>query len=295
SRVSTAPLFVYDREALLSLLPSAKLDATLTGEVQAFLNLIGHIPATEVGVPSVLTDELLRFDPAATVGAVGTLPNGYVDQNDGVVLYRQNWTDPNATMLVFRSGPMAESHSGLDANSLRIWKGGYWLTGDANIYSASGIQQLSDKFNTLTVGGRSQSHHDGPALLSNFLSDTLVSMQGQAASGYLLPGSPTGNQSNVLDYRRSVTYLPDVDAFVIVDRVSARDSTQSKVFRWHSKAVPMIAGNTFTLTQGTQRCVGALLTSATLGLQAFKLGNDTSVVTSNAVTVTVGSNPTVTL
>src|SRR6185312_15218798 len=116
SRVSTAPLFVYDREALLSLLPSAKLDATLTGEVQAFLNLIGQIPATEVGVPSVLTDELLRFDPAATVGAVGTLPNGYVDQNDGVVLYRQNWTDPNATMLVFRSGPMAESHSGLDAN-----------------------------------------------------------------------------------------------------------------------------------------------------------------------------------
>ena len=64
ARVSNAPMFMYDREAMLDVLPSAKLDATLASQVQAWLNLIGQVPTREVGVPSVLTDELLHFDPA---------------------------------------------------------------------------------------------------------------------------------------------------------------------------------------------------------------------------------------
>ncbi len=80
---------------------------------------------------------------------------------------------------------------------------------------------------------------------------------------------------------------------MIVDRVTARDSTQAKVWRWHSLNAAVISGNTFTLTnpKADQRCVGTVLSPATavLGSVPIKLGNtgDTTTVTSHAVTVSL--------
>jgi hypothetical protein len=171
-----------------------------------------------------------------------------------------------------------------------IWKGSFWISANANIYSHSGIEQLTDKYNNLTVGGTGQSHQSGMRIVSTpQVSDALVAIRGQAAEGYFPPGSRVRQTSLVSDYLRTVAYLPPQDAFVIVDRVTVRDSSQTKVFRWHSKNPATLAGNTFALTNpaGDQRCVGTVLTPATLGSQVFKLGNDTSAVSSNAVTVTL--------
>jgi hypothetical protein len=289
ARASMAPEFIYDRQAMFQIRDAAN-DLTLGSSAQTWLNWIGQVPVNELGAPAVLVDELLRYDPIQSAAPdLSALPNGAVATGAGEMIYRQSWTDPNATAFAFRSGPQSESHASLDANGLEIWKGGYWITGNANIYSASGIQQLSDKFNTLTVGGRSQSHHDGPALVSTVLSDTLVVVRGQAASAYLLPGNPTGNKSNVSDYLRTVVYLPTQDVFVVVDHVTAVDATQAKVFRWHTKDVPQVSGNTFRLQNpaGDERCFGTVLlpTDAVLGVQSFMLGSTIGQVTSNAVTV----------
>jgi hypothetical protein len=291
ARVSTGPMFTYDRIAMLDVLASAKVDGTLAAQVQTWLNLVDQAPAREIGVPSVLTDELLHYDPAQPAGGdLSGLPKGYLEQGDGVLIYRQSWTDPNATVLAFRSGPTGESHSGEDANSLRIWKGSFWVSADANIYSASGIQQTTDKYNDLTVGGVGQSHHDGAAIVASYVSDTLVVVRGQAKDAYYLPGNFTANKSSVSDYLRTVVYLPQQDMFVIVDRATIVDPTKTKVWHWQVKNAPQISGNTFTLTNpaGDGRCQGSVLapTDVALGVETFALGAG-GAVSSYGVTVTL--------
>jgi hypothetical protein len=284
ARVSTAPLFTYDRIAMLDVLASAKVDATLASQVQAWLSLVDQVPTREVGVPSVLTDELLHYDPAQSAASdLSGLPKGYLDQGDGAFIYRQSWTDPNGTVLVFRSGPMGESHSGLDANSLRIWKGSFWVSADANIYSASGIQQATQGYNSLTVGGTGQTHHDGAYLVATQTSDTLVVVRGQASTGYLPVGTHAGDKTSVPDYLRTVAYLPQQDVFVIVDRATVVDASKAKVWRWQMKDIPQVSGNTFRLQNpaGDARCFGSVLlpTDAALGVESYG--------TSNAVTVSM--------
>jgi len=291
SRISTAPFFTYDRIAMLDMLAPAKVDGVLASQVQAWLNLVDQAPAREIGAPSVLTDELLHYDPAQPAAAdLSSLPKGYLEKGDGVLIFRQSWTDPNATAMVFRSGPTGESHSGLDANSLRIWKGSFWISADANIYSASGIQQTTDKFNDLTVGGVGQSHHDGAAIVASHVSDTLVVARGQAKDAYYLPGNFAGNKSSVSDYLRTVVYLPQQDVFVIVDRTTIVDPTKTKVWHWHVNAAPQVSGNTFTLSNpaGDGQCQGSVLapTDVALGTETFALGGG-GAVSSYGVTVTL--------
>jgi hypothetical protein len=284
ARVSTGPMYTYDRIAMLDVLASAKVDGTLAAQVQTWLNLVDQVPAREIGVPSVLTDELLHYDPAqSAAGDLSGLPKGYLEQGDGALIYRQSWTNPNATVMAFRSGPTGESHSGEDANSLMIWKGSFWISADANIYSASGIQQTTDKRNSLTVGGVGQSHHDGAAIVASYVSDTLVVARGQAKDAYYLPGNFAANRSSMSDYLRTVTYLPQQDVFVIVDRATAVDASKSKVWRWHMKDIPQVSGNTFRLQNpaGDARCFGSVLlpNDAALGVESYG--------TSSAVTVSM--------
>jgi hypothetical protein len=291
ARVSTGPMYTYDRIAMLDVLPSAKVDGTLAAQAQAWLNLVDQAPAREIGVPSVLTDELLHYDPAqSSAGDLSSLPKGYLEQGDGALIYRQSWTDPNATVMAFRSGPTGESHSGEDANSLRIWKGSFWISADANIYSASGIQQTTDKFNSLTVGGVGQSHHDGAAIVASQISDTLVAVRGQAKDAYYLPGSFATNRSSVSDYLRTVVYLPQQDLFVIVDRATIVDATKTKVWHWQVKNAPQVSGNTFRLSNaaGDAQCQGSVLapTDVALGTETFALGSG-GAVSSYGVTVTL--------
>jgi hypothetical protein len=293
ARVSNAPMYIYNRETMLTTLAAANAGSLLNAQAQRWLALIGQVPSAlnDAG----LATELLYYDPSAPVAAdLSGLPTSYFAQGAGDFISRQSWTDPNATAWVFESGPLRESHSSDDANGLMIWKGSFWVSADANIYSQSGINQATADFNNLTVGGNGQKNSytaNGGQIVGTQVSDSLVVVRGQAANAYGFPPGISTGRSVLRDDLRTVTYLPVQDAFVIVDRVTVVDSTQPKVWRWHTQGVPTITGNTFTLANpaGTERCFGTVLSpvDAVLGVQSYALGGTPMQVTSNAVTVTL--------
>lgn len=293
ARVSTAPMYIYNRENMLTVLAVANAGSTLNAQAQSWLALIGQVPYA-LDDPN-LVNELLYYDPSApSVADFSGLPKSYLAPGAGDFIYRQSWTDPNATTLVFESGPLGESHTSDDANGLMIWKGSFWISANANISSHSGIEQATANYNNLTVGGNGQHNGvgaNGGQIVGTQVSDALVVVRGQAKDAYGYPPGTGNGLRPVSDYLRTVAYLPQQDVFVIVDRATVVDPTQAKVWRWHVSGVPVIVGNTFTLSNaaaGNARCVGSVLlpSDAVLGTQAFNLGI-AGAVSSYAVTVTL--------
>jgi hypothetical protein len=234
---------------------------------------------------------LLYYDPSApSVTDFSGVPKGYLAQGAGDFIYRQSWTDLNTTVLVFESGSLGQSHISDDANGLLLWKGTSWVSANANIYSNSGIEQATANYNNLTVGGEGQKAGFGIGKIvgTPFLSDTLVVIRGQAANAYGYPPGIGNGLRPVTDYLRTVTYLPVQDAVIVVDRVTVVDSTQAKVWHWHSLNPAVVNGNTFTLVNpaGTQRCVATVLLPTTAALASASLAANTDLH-SNVVTVTL--------
>jgi hypothetical protein len=290
ARVSNAPMYIYNREAMLVVRAAANAGSVLDAQAQYWLALIGQAPyALDDGN---LGNELLYYDPSAPSAAdLSGLPKGYLSPGAGDFIYRQSWTDPNATVMVFESGPLSESHMSLDANGLMIWKGSFWISASANIYSHSGIVQATQNYNNLTVGGIGQTHFNGGQIVAiPQVSDQLVVVRGQAEAAYIIEPVHHPTVGSLSDYLRTVAYLPQQDVFVIVDRATAADAPNTKVWRWHSLNPATILGNTFTLANpaGDQRCVGTVLlpTDAVLGAETIALGSG-GAVSSHAVTVTL--------
>ena len=290
ARVSNAQMYIYNREAMLMALASANAGATLNAQAYRWLTMIGQIPYSLTD--GNLANELLYYDPSAPSAAdLSGLPKGYLSPGAGDFIYRQSWTDPATTVMVFESGPLHESHMSLDANGLMIWKGSFWISASANIYSHSGIEQPTQNYNNLTVGGIGQMHHDGARILATSVSDNLVVVRAQADTAYFWPPDYRAKSSVAPYYVRTVAYLPRQDVFVIVDRATAADASSVKVWRWQMKDIPQISGNTFRLQNpaGDARCFGSILspTDAVLGVQPYTLESTPGQVTSNAVTVTL--------
>jgi hypothetical protein len=289
ARVSNAPMYIYNRINMLINMAAANAGATLNSQVQRWLTLIGQAPYTLND--GNLANELLYNNPSApSVADLSSVPLSYLSPGVGDFIYRQSWTDPNATMMAFESGPLNQSHQSRDANGLMIWKGSFWVSASANIYSQSGIEQDTSLFNNLTVGGLGQDNTGGEHIVGTpQVSNSLVVVRGQAGSAYLTANNYTG-RSTVSDYLRTVAYLPPQDTFVIVDQATARDPSQQKVWRWQSKNPAVISGNQFTIANpnGDARCVGQVLlpTNAVLGSQAIA-DYTTKLTSSYAVTVTL--------
>jgi hypothetical protein len=293
-RVSTAPIYKYDRmAALYALDASATAPADLRAQVYHWLDLIGEVATSETGTAVTLADELLRFDPQEPVASGFTaMPRDYLAPGPGFFIYRSSWTDPNTTVMAFQSGPN-QGHGGLSQNSLMIWKGKFWITADANIYSHSGTQGETDRHNTLTVGGKDQTLYDGNGgqiIGSPQVSDRLVVVRAQARDAYGRPGGGSSGRT-VANYLRTVAFLPQQDVFVIVDQATTVDAALTKTWRWHMKDPPQVSGRNFTLEGEARdyRCFGSVLapTDVVVGTQAFSLGlNAAAGVTSHAVTVT---------
>ena len=292
ARVSDAPLYIYNRMSMLQDMTAANAGATINSQVQHWLTLIGQIPYSLTD--SLIATELLNYNPSApSVADFSSMPLSYLSQGAGDFIYRQSWTDPNTTMMAFESGTLAQSHQSNDANGLMIWKGSFWVSASANIYSYSGIVQDTSLFNNLTVGGLGQSHTSGtPQIVGTpQVSNSLVVVRGQAGTAYKTHPDYTG-VSTVSNYLRTVSYLPSQDTFVIVDQATARDPSQQKVWWWQSKNPAVISGNTFTMANpaGDARCVGTVLlpTNATLAVVPQKYGYVRGTdLSSYAVTVTL--------
>jgi len=296
-RVSDASLFTYDRLAALYNIAPSNAGGTLLSQVYHWLDRIGQVPTTEFNATAPLADELLRYDPAAVAAAdLSALPKHYLASGAGFFVYRTSWTDPNATVMAFESGPTSD-HGARNANGLMIWKGGFWISATANIYSHSGIEGATSNYNNLTIGGVGQQLYGGNGgtiTMAPQVSDELVAIRGQAKNGYGYQNQWVNTRS-VTDYLRTVAYLPQEDAFVIVDRATINNPALAKVWRWHMKDAPQVSGNTFRLQNpsASARCYGTVLSpgDVVLGTDTYALGNG-ATTTSHAVTVSMAGRAT---
>ncbi|MDX2260941.1 MAG: hypothetical protein SFU84_04490 [Gemmatimonadales bacterium] len=296
-RVSDASLFTYDRLAALYNIAPSNAGGTLKSQVYHWLDRIGQVPTTEFNATAPLADELLRYDPAEVAAAdLSSLPKHYHATGAGFFVYRTSWTDPNATVMAFESGPTSD-HGARNANGLMIWKGGFWITATSNIYSRSGIEGATSNYNNLTIGGVGQQLYGGNGgtiTMAPQVSEDLVAIRGQAKNGYGYQNQWVNTRS-VTDYLRTVAYLPQEDAFVIVDRATINNGALAKVWRWHVKDQPQISGNTFRLQNpsASARCYGTVLSpgDVVLGTDSYVLGNGAGV-TSHAVTVSMAGRAT---
>jgi hypothetical protein len=294
TRVSTAPLYTYDREALFHLWASAEPDAQLSAEAMYWLNWIGQVPTSEYSGTSILADELIYYDPSLpSASDLSGLPKSFFGPGAGYFLYRTSWTDPTATVMGFQSGPA--SGDLLGNNQLVIWKGQFWITSSAEMYSFAGEGIPTTGYNTMTVGTDYQKlgpgQNGGEIVGTPQVSDQLVAVQGQAKMAYGYDQLPWSSVRPVTDYLRRVAYLPQQDAFVVVDRATVKDSTETKVWRWQMKDLPVVNGKDFILQSPSAdyRCFGSVLSPATvvLGTQSFAYGSTPGQVSSSAVTVTL--------
>ncbi len=296
-RVSDASLFTYDRMAALYTLGPANAGGALVAQIYQWLNRIGQVPTSEFNATATLADELLRYDPAEIAAPdLAALPKHYLAPGPGFFIYRTSWTDPNATVMAFESGPTSD-HGARNANGLMIWKGGFWISATANIYSHSGIEGATRNYNNLTVGGVGQQLYGGNGgtiTRPPQVSDEIVAIRGQAKNGYGYQNQ-WANTRSVSDYLRTVVYLPQEDAFVIVDRATINNPALAKVWRWHMKDAPQVSGNTFRLQNptGSARCFGTVLSpgDVTLGTDTYALMNSANT-TSHAVTVSMAGRAT---
>ncbi|MES2304414.1 MAG: hypothetical protein V4558_02865 [Gemmatimonadota bacterium] len=293
-RDSRASLYSYDRMYALYALPNAS--GEVAGQIHSWLDLIGQTPTQEFNEGAVLADELLRYDPAQSSVPLATLPKSYHAIGAGFFVYRQSWTDPNATVMAFESGPTADAGA-RDANGLMIWKGSFWISATANLYSQSGIETDSRMYNNLTVGGQGQTlstGNGGAFTAPPVVTDALVVVRGQAKNGYGYQNE-WANTRTVSDYLRTVAYLPSQDIFVIVDRATILNAALPKTWRWHMRDVPQVNGNTFRLQSqaGDFRCFGTVLSpgDVTLGSETYNLAQGGGV-SSSAVTVTTSGRAT---
>lgn len=296
ARVSTSEMYAYDRYAALDVLPSAAAGSTMNAQIQTWLARIGQVPTSESSV-GILAEELVRYDPSqATASDLSGLTRDYLSAGAGQFIYRSSWTDPNATLWAFESGSLGEGHTSLDANGLMIWKGSFWISASANIYSYSGIEQDTKDYNNLTIGGLGQSHwlyNTGRAntgsILNRSVSDQLVTVRGQASGAYTSVLS-----FPVSDYVRTVSYLPAQDAFVVVDKATVVDGSQTKTWRWQAANAPVLTGNTFRIDNPKHDagCTGTVLSPGdiTLGTDSYNLG--TPNPSSYAVTVSMSGRAT---
>ncbi len=292
-RVSTATEYSYDRYAVLHLLGPAHPDAALLSQLHYWLDWIGQEPVNEFNGTAMVALELIYYDPSVIPAAdLSALPKAFLGQGAGEFVYRTSWTAPDATVMVFQSGPVDSGN--LDNNGLMIWKGQFWITATAQLYSYSGVGSPSSYDNTMTVGGESQKlgpGANGGEIISSQVSDQLVVTRGQAKMAYGYDELPWASVRPVTSYLRTVAYLPQQDVFVVVDDASVKDSTATKVWRWQMKDAPQVLGNTFVLhsPSGDNRCFGSVLapSTAVLGTETFALGSTPGQTTSQAVTVTL--------
>ncbi len=279
TRVSDAPIYTYDREHLFHLLDPARASPATRALVQAELNAIGQVPLSELGSTSNLADELLYYDPAQPAAAnLSALPRTFLSDSTGVFVSRTSWTDPDALVWYFQSGPADNDNYG--SNHLAIWQGSSWITAKAAIYSGPGSGYPSEMYNTLTVGDTG-SQRLGPGanhgrIVALQRSESLIAIRGQADSAYGTANEWVRNRP-VTDYLRTVAYLPDLAAFVVVDQAAFVDSTIAPVYWWQSAHPLTVSDTGFALVNksGDHRCDVSLLAPKVMVRDtAFDLGGN---------------------
>lgn len=304
ARDSSAALYQYQRLAIQRYATIMAADADLAAQAHYWIGQVGQVPAGTGSTSQTLVEETILYDPAASAATdLSALPLGFYADGAGLVVWRSSWTDPNALAIAF-DAVAAEAHRVGAGNSLMIWKGGEWLSCNANIYSSSGINVQTSQFNSMTAGadalGQAYQRLRVPGNGSEIIgtpsfASNLVYMRGQAktAYGFEYDVDYAGVRiRTVTNFLRTIAVLPTKNTIIVVDQVTVVDAGVAKTFYWHCLNTPTRSGQTFKLSNpsGTYHAYGQVHLPAsglTTAVADYNLNDNVpATVTSKAVTVT---------
>jgi hypothetical protein len=243
----------------------------------------------EVIQPQVATmQDLLYRDPSAIATDWTTvLSPHYLASGTGVVYARNAW-DYASLWLAFQCGNLVSADHQSDAQGdLHIQRGADDLLVNANAVTENqvvGGETLDKK----SVFANLVAVDDGGTGLQNYPyaqgfwqgSPGNILLQYEGVSGYVytagdykaaysLASSP-GDGGSVSTLQRSVFYVrPDI--VVVYDRVVLKTSSCAARLQWHSIANPTVTGDSFTVSRGSSKLFGTIVSRSALTTSGTQL------------------------
>ncbi len=243
SRDSTVALFDYHRQylqVLMALFPEDRL----AGAAKSLL-AASSVPRMQYGYTAY--SDFLYENPNLPATPLTDLATTYWGSGTGQLSMRAAWTT-SASYANFICGPYTESHAHHDQGSFVLHKGS-WLAYDANIDSASGIEQGESLHSLVRIeqGGATVTQVQGAprcnmlatgddALMTYALADVTPIYNGKAA---------------VAKVEREFLFLKP-STFVVFDRVDTAAGA-SRVWTLNVPVAPTLAGDRLSLTRGANR------------------------------------------
>jgi PKD repeat protein len=239
ARESTAALFDYHREYLLSLISLFPQERMST----AAKTLLDQSALPEMQYGFELFADYLYQPPALPAGSFTDLATTYWSSGTGEVMMRANWTDKNAAYAHFSCGPYTESHAHRDQGSFQLYRG-EWLAPTNNIYTHSGIQQgeaLNNLVRIVQAGNTITQGYDQRCDLAA-LADTPLYTYLAAKVTPMYSGNAT-----VTKVEREYLFIKP-DTFVVLDRAGSATGTQ-RVWTLNLPGAPTsVQGNQLSYT-----------------------------------------------
>ncbi len=243
ARDSTAELFDYHRDYLLVLMrlfPAERLSGTAASLLAA-----SSVPRM---ANSFMAYSDYLYDPS-DISAVplSALSTTHWGAGTGQLSMRSSWTR-EAAYANFICGPYTESHAHRDQGSFTLFKGS-WLAYDANVESASGIEQAEELHNLVRVelNGATVPQREGAQPCEmQALADNARYTYGAARITPVYNG-----HAAVTRVEREFLFIKP-STFVVFDRVQTSGGAR-RVWTLNLPAQPVVQGDTLSLVQGSNR------------------------------------------
>ena len=244
ARDSTAALFDYHRQylqILMALFPENRL----AGVAQS---LLGASSVPRMQSSFMFYSDFLYENPNLAATPLTDLATSYWGSGTGQFPMRAAWSR-SASYANFICGPYTESHAHRDQGSFVLFKGN-WLAYDANIDSASGIEQ-------------DESLHSLVRVVQG--SVTVTQVEGSPRCNMLATGDDalmTYGLANVTPIYNGKAAVAKVEreflfikpsTFVVFDRVDTVGAGVSRVWTLNVPVAPALAGDNLSLTRGSNR------------------------------------------
>jgi hypothetical protein len=243
ARDSTAALFDYHREYLLELI-SIFPQERLSGAAKSLLD------ASSVPRMSQYFEYFVDYiyePPQLSATALTDLSTTYWGPGTGQLMMRSGW-DTGAAFSNFICGPYSESHAHHDQGSFVVYRGS-WLAYDANVDSASGIEQGEEMHNLvrITQGGSTVPQREGAPRCN------LLALADNAQFTYAVADvTPIYNgNAAVSKVQREFLFIRP-STFVVFDRVVTGANT-GKVWTLNLPGTPTLNGNLISYVNGANR------------------------------------------
>ncbi len=243
ARDSTAALFDYHRQ-YLQVLMSLYGSNRLAGAAKA---LLGASSVPRVQFSFMYYSDFLYEHPNLAATPLSDLSTSYWGSGTGQLPMRADWS-PSSSYANFICGPYSESHAHRDQGSFVLFKGD-WLAYDANIDSASGIEQDEFLHSLVRIvqGGATVTQVEGAPRCN------MLALSDDAFRTYALADvTPIYNgKAAVAKVEREFLFIKP-DAFVIFDRADTVAGA-SRVWTLNVPVTPTIVGDRLTVTRGANR------------------------------------------